>query len=176
MLLSLLNEHFLFSVCQFHDNYVYISIDVPLSLSAMKFLKWKDDWGRVQTFRLIDEVSSKWRDFGSIIGLQNNLLVAWEEQFLRNSARCWCEVMTQWVIGGQRCEYPVSWVGLYTMLDDVSCHEVSKRLQKAVASAETVTHPCNVMPSIFDKFTSYYFISFVLFLAICIFFVSALVL
>ena len=106
----------------------------------MKLLKWKDEWGRVQTFRLVDKVSSRWMDFGHRVGVENNLLVAWEEQFLRNSARCWCEVMTQWLVGGGRCEYPVSWVGLYEMLGDVGFSEVAAEVQKVVASAVKLPH------------------------------------
>ena len=85
-------------------------------------------------FRLVDKVSAKWMDFGSLLDLTQNQLTAWDTQHRGNAALCWKEVMQCWLNGGSE-EYPPSWEGLYDLLEDVGCPAVAAELKKAVGKA-----------------------------------------
>lgn len=113
---------------------------VPLSLETLTLIKWSDKHGREQAFRLVDEVSAKWINFGVRVGLNMNTLEAWEEQFNRNHSKCWLKVMAHWLEGGGTLDYPATWEGLDTLLKDCRVSEVAANLQKAVSGNHTLSH------------------------------------
>ena len=48
---------------------------------------------------------------------------------------CLLRVIQHWLDGGSESEYPVTWVGLYRLLEDAECAEIAKELRKAVSLA-----------------------------------------
>ena len=107
---------------------------VPLSLHSLSLLKWKDECGEEQTLRLVKKVSCEWLDFGLAVGLEMDLLEAWERQYHENASRCWLEVMKCWLNAGGTCDYPTTWEGLCKLLADVGYGQVSSLLRKALLS------------------------------------------
>lgn len=99
---------------------------------TLHLIKWKDDRGRSHTFRLVDRVSASWRNFGAILGLGTNQLDRWEDQYRGDSNMCWARVMEEWLNGNSEGDYPVTWEGMYSLLDDAEFSVVTEELRKAV--------------------------------------------
>lgn len=49
---------------------------------------------------------------------------------------CWDSVMQHWLDGGCK-DYPVTWEGLYDLLEDAGYPEVARKLKEAVAPTQT---------------------------------------
>ena len=101
-------------------------------MKTLNIIKWKDDQGDEQKFCLVSEVSARWKDFGMHLKITQNDLDAMEEEHGRKAKACWKDVMNQWLDGKGEPEYPSTWEGMYTLLDDLELSEVAKRLKKAV--------------------------------------------
>jgi hypothetical protein len=109
------------------------SSDIPLSLGTLILLKWSDVEGRVHYFRLIDRVSSKWREFGYLFGQNGNQMDAVEDEYRGKVRQCWCAVMKEWLKKGGTAEYPITWRGLLTVLVDLEYIEEARELQEVLA-------------------------------------------
>ncbi len=80
----------------------------------------------------MSKVSAKWKDFGLRLSMTLNDLEALECEHRGNAKDIWNKVMDHWLAGGGGCDYPASWEGLYTLLNDLELSEVAKQLEKAV--------------------------------------------
>ena len=118
------------------ERYHLSFISPGISLKFLTLMKWRDEMGEVQTFRLVNRVSCKWEIFGCLLNIPQNMLTAWREEFLNNSARCWLKVMDYWLTGEDISDYPVTWDGLYELLEDVEYYEEAKKLKEAVLAAK----------------------------------------
>ena len=105
-----------------------------LSIGTLHLLKWVDEKGHAKSYRLVDKVSSKWRNIGSVCGLSPNQLDAWEHQYRGNTRKCWTRVMEHW-LKGESEDYPATWEGLYDLLRDIEFSTVSLELDEAVIAA-----------------------------------------
>lgn len=110
------------------------AVPLELSLENLTLLKWKDKHGHEKTFRLVDEVSAKWRDFGLSLGTSMNMLNGWETQENRNAVTCWELVMDRWLTQGGTDNYPATWAGLHTLLKDHKFVSTAGKLKEAVAA------------------------------------------
>ena len=92
----------------------------------------------MQTFRLVDRVSASWRRFGLILGLTGNQLDVLADQYRGDSNMCWAKVMECWLSGScKRDDYPVTWEGVYTLLNDAEYSVIAEELRMAVDRAST---------------------------------------
>ena len=114
-----------------------------LSLSSLSLLKWKDSQGEKRTFRLVDRVDSKWREFGLLLDLGPNQLDALYMNRLGQTDMCWNSVMEHWWKGGS-AQYPPTWEGLYLLLEDMRLSGIADELKEAVDG-----HSCNAEPEHF---------------------------
>ena len=110
------------------------SPSTAVSLSLLNLLKWKDEEGQEQEYRVVDEVSAKWYEFGMLLGFKLNQLDAWDTEYLKNASRCWNRVMDQWLTQGGSHDYPATWEGLYTLLRDTGFASTARKLKNAVVS------------------------------------------
>ena len=128
------------SDCAIRDRYRIIifillySVDIPLKSKYLNVLEWTDEQGRSQSFRLKDEVSSKWRDFGIQLDMEQNTMVNWDREYLGDNNACWECVMQAWLERGHS-DYPVTWEGLYDLLEHVGCTTAAADLKRAVRKA-----------------------------------------
>ena len=114
--------------------YIHTLLTVcPLKLKYLIMLKWEDGSHSQQPriFSLRDKVSSKWRDFGTLLDITDNNLDAMARANSNEPSSCWNRVMQHWLNRGCM-DYPVSWDGLYCLLEDVQCATVAEELRKAV--------------------------------------------
>ena len=103
------------------------------SQADLQLLKWRDEQSYKQEFRLVNEVSAKWEQFGYHVGLNENETTALKREHLGNCTLCWNAVMAHWLNQGSE-RYPVTWRGLYSLLADVGCPaDVARELDVAVA-------------------------------------------
>ena len=130
---------------------------VAISLTLLNHLKWADEQEQEQEFRLVENVSAKWRKFGTYLGLKSNQLDAWDRQYRGDANECWnkvcvcvcvcvtpflmlhhefnmcIQVMDDWLTRGGSCGYPATWEGLYSLLNDLGFRNISRNMQRAVA-------------------------------------------
>ena len=103
-------------------------------MSALTLLKWQDEQGRAQEFRLVSKVNARWRLLGTRLGFEMAELKALDAQYRGDATDCWMEVMERLLNGGGVANgYPPTWEGLYTLLKDVECAKVANQLKIAVA-------------------------------------------
>ena len=62
---------------------------------------------------------------------------------------CIRRITKHWLDGGGASEYPVTWDGLYSLLEDAECAEIAKQLRKAVSLA--VPPPAPPPPVVIDS-------------------------
>ena len=110
---------------------VYEYAAVPLTRRNLALLKWRDAKGLEYTFRLVDRVSAEWMDFGMLLDIDLDTLDGWEVQYQANTRVCWERVMDSWL---ENCssDYPVTWEGLCTLLQDAGLADVSQELIRAL--------------------------------------------
>lgn len=106
---------------------------IPLELKALQLLKWKDKKGVEQKFRLVDKVSSKWRDFALRL-LDHNIVDVLEDDVSNSSTR-WMRIMKKWLEVGGTIEYSATWEGLCVLLEDLEYKTYADELQKVLASS-----------------------------------------
>ena len=111
-----------------------------VSLKLLNLIKWRDESGQEQKFRLVNRVSSRWESFGYRLDLPQNMLDAWREECHHISAHCWCKVMHHWLTGGDTPDYPATWDGLFEILEDTEYFEVARQLKEAVLAAKVSDH------------------------------------
>ena len=106
-------------------------MQLDIRLSLLNLLKWTDDQGHKQIFRLVNEVSSEWKKIAILLQFSMNQIAVLEEQYRANANNCWNSIMDQW-LNGHTCNYPPSWDGLHILLNDIECASVSTRLKRAL--------------------------------------------
>ena len=80
-------------------------------------------------------MSSRWMDFGMILGLTMSQLEGWKMEYQGNATACWRKVMDFWLTGEVKsCDYSVTWEGLYELLNDTKYSVVARELEEAVAN------------------------------------------
>ncbi len=109
-----------------------IIVALPLSLKTLALIKWRDREGCEQTFRLVDKVSSKWRDLGKRLSIEPNILDGWEKEHQKDANSCWDKVMGDLIASGGTEEYPSTWEGVYQLLKDIKRGGIARDLKKAV--------------------------------------------
>ena len=79
-----------------------------------------------------------WMEFGLAVGLDSNMLKAWEAQYRGDATRCWLELMKWWLNGNGNDNYPVTWEGVYSLLKDAHYENIAHKLQRAVGDVPIV--------------------------------------
>ena len=111
-------------------------------MSTLALLKWMDSKGCQFKFQLVRKVSSKWRNLGRRFGREENELDSIEHDCPK-SEHSWCKVMDDWLNACGTAEYPATWRGLLTALEDIECHSVARELERVLSS---VTPPPSPQP------------------------------
>ena len=98
------------------------------TLSNLTLIKWTDERGETQRIRIIEETSMKWRKMGSILNISPPKLSGFQEQYHHDNEICCQEVLCSWLDGKGSSQYPVTWDGLYELLDDVEFGALVEKL------------------------------------------------
>ena len=82
-------------------------------------------------FNLVHHISSRWRKIGLKLGMEYNQLESIERRFRYNDEEILMNVFKLWVENADglphHARYPLSWQGLYTLLENIGKMEVAKQ-------------------------------------------------
>ena len=104
----------------------------------MDLIKWEDEKGVEQEFRIYSKIAHKWRQIATqLLGFGPGQISAIESDH-RQTCFCITAVMGRWFENANRLpnvrNYPKSWQGLINLLNDVELGEVAEELKKALSS------------------------------------------
>ncbi len=110
---------------------------LPITLKRLTLLKWTDKSGQRKTLRLRDEMSPHWREAGDLLGLSIARMDGIYTHHLADVRQCCRDVLKDW-IQSDSSDYPATWGGLLSLLDDLQLHACAKSLQAAMCSPHSV--------------------------------------
>jgi hypothetical protein len=119
-----------------HSDYNFIVL--PVSMKLLDIMKWADKEGTIHKYRLLDEISSKWRAIGLIIGLSMNVLDRFSVESSDNNRSCIQKVLDKWLNRGDGCHYSPTWHGLFALLRDVDMPRCADELKHALERISSV--------------------------------------
>lgn len=108
---------------------------IALSLNTLYLIKWKDEKGKIQNFRLATKAGKKWRDIRMLLNYTDEQLSDIESKNNGNDTQCWNYLMEKWLLSKGTPSYPASWEGLHQMLVDTEDPDIAKLLWTAVTYA-----------------------------------------
>ena len=103
-------------------------------MKYFNLIKYTDDNGEMQFYRLTEHVSAKWKKFGQQIGITENDLTGIHQKGYTNEER-FDDVMQKWLDGHGMNLYPYTWEGVEILLKDVRFEAQIPKLQEAVKKA-----------------------------------------
>ena len=106
-----------------------------ISLPLLSRVKWQDKDGCDQVFQLVDLLSARWKKIGHHLMISYNQLESWRIEYRDQSDSCWYAVMNHWLSVGGTKEYPATWKGLFTLLEDIQCAQIALDMEKALTEA-----------------------------------------
>ncbi len=119
-------------VCLFICLFVCFTISaLPITLKRLTLLKWTDKSGQRKTLRLRDKMSPHWREAGELLDLDMERMDGIYTHRLADVRQCCRDVLQDWV-RSDSSDYPATWGGLLTLLDDLQLHACAKSLQAAL--------------------------------------------
>ena len=98
---------------------------------SLSVIKWMNESEEVETFQLKSLVFHKWKDIGNLF-VPRQLLDAWAKE--KDAKGCCDKVFSYWLDNPPRY-YPVTWEGLYELLNDSELGQVATDLKRAVDNA-----------------------------------------
>ena len=110
------------------------------TLSNLTLIKWTDEQGEKQRIRIIEETSMKWRIIGDILNISQSKLSGYKEQYHHDNELCCREVLRFWLDGKESPQYPVTWDGLYELLDDVALGALAEKLSTTLKHLQKLTN------------------------------------
>ena len=97
----------------------------------LTMIRWKNERGEVKKFQLKNLIIHKWRNVGDLVVPRQQLDV-WEAE--KDSKACCTAMLCYWLDHPPR-HYPVTWEGLYELLNDSELGQVATELKSAVENA-----------------------------------------
>ena len=102
------------------------------SILNLTLLKWTDDEDQIQRLRLRDELCSKWRDAGILLGVSSGRLNGIFTYRLGDLQLCCSDVLLEWLQKAEMSSYSASWDGLLDLLEDLELIDVATKLRMAI--------------------------------------------
>ena len=83
-----------------------------------------------ERFKLSETLSSRWQKIGIVLGIENNRIRDIDNEY-RQTEEKYREILSIWLNEASNLpnsdDYPLSWEGLKTLLEDISMCEVAKQ-------------------------------------------------
>ena len=112
------------------NNDCFIHAAKPSSTN-LTVIRWRNDRGEVKKFRLKQSIMHKWRKIGNLVA-PRQLLEVWARRL--GDEEC-CEAVLSYWLDHPPHNYPVTWKGLYELLDDSELGQVVIELRQALDNA-----------------------------------------
>ena len=103
------------------------------TLSNLTLIKWEDDQGVVQRFRLMEQICDKWSDIGILVGLEMAQLDRFKQMSLNDTMKCCRRVFSYWLEDEGTSGSSKTWHDVYSLLEDINCAAVASDLKRAVS-------------------------------------------
>ena len=103
------------------------------TLQHLTLLKWTDSNSKNHSLRLRDELSSRWRDVGDLLGVDSSRQDGIHAQRMGDVRLCCRDILLDWLQMEDK-SYPPSWEGLLVLLEDLELNNVAKKLNEALDS------------------------------------------
>jgi hypothetical protein len=100
----------------------------------LQLIKWRDERGEIQRFNLMERLSLKWRDIGTLIGLSFQQLECLAREHRDKHTDCCRAVLGNWLEDPPE-EYPITWRGLVELLQDCELGQVVSELMNALSKS-----------------------------------------
>ena len=114
--------------------YVFLHVARP-NLGNLAIIVWTNKEGKQEYFRLQESICDKWVLIGDLLHIRYPLLDAWKKKWDGDPLNCIREVLTYWLDNGPHT-YPVSWEGVYELLDDAELTNFVVLLKEAIENAQ----------------------------------------
>lgn len=91
----------------------------------------------MKIFQLLEKISTKWKDIGTLIGLLPSKLEVISKQNGPDSVECCRAVLNLWVENHTE-RYSFTWDGLIELLEDIGMTTAASDLQTIILSKEII--------------------------------------
>ncbi len=102
------------------------------TLAELTDIKWANDRGEIKHFKLIARVSSTWAQGALLLGINNDMIVNYEQRSNDNESRLEY-VLSYWI---ENCidhqDYPATWDGLLELLNVLERSTTAENLKLAL--------------------------------------------
>ena len=106
------------------------------NLGNLTVIVWTNREGKQEYFRLQELLCDKWILIGDLLHIPRSRLDAWKnEHHHGDPLDCIGLVLTYWLENGSPT-YPVSWEGVYELLDDAELTNFVAPLKEAIENAQ----------------------------------------
>ena len=120
-----------FSAVRNWDGLTHVSSLSSLRMSNLTLIKWEDEDGEIQSFKLLEMISSKWWDAGIRLGLTIDALENYKQKTEDNDKRLEY-IFWQWIDDNGHQEYQLTWKGLSELLRDIDKDSAAEELIKVL--------------------------------------------
>ena len=98
------------------------------TLKQLTLLKWENEHGQTQRLRILEDVCTKWKNIGTLIGLTAGRLNIIEVDRHDKPEDCCREVFDDWLKQGDQGSYPMTWDSMCTLLEDLNFIKTAKEI------------------------------------------------
>ncbi len=107
-----------------------------LRADFLHLIKWKDEYGELQTLHIYGVLSSIWDKVSDLLTLDPHTRIAIETRNDRNPEQCIRDVIEKWMQNekGLSPNYACTWNGLLSLLKDVDLTTSASDLKKALVA------------------------------------------
>ena len=111
-------------------------------MTNLMVIRWKNERGEVEKFRLKSTIIHKWRDIGNLMAIPIQQLEVWARE--KDAEECCERVLSYWLDNPPQ-DYPATWEGLYELLEDSELSQVAAKLKQAVVNSVDSSCKYNVL-------------------------------
>lgn len=106
------------------------------TISNLTLIRWKDDNEQYHDFKLLEQVGQRWWKAGMLLSLKPTTLDKYRDRAKNDFESCQ-HVFSKWIRSNGHKEYPLTWVGLYTLLVDMGRRTAAEKLYDVLKSTGT---------------------------------------
>lgn len=99
----------------------------------IQVIEWKNKFGEIEVFRLVSSIMHRWREVGNLVVVRQQLEVWSRNNGMDEKERCYT-MLCYW-LQHPPLRYPVTWEGLYKLLNICELGEIARELECAVKNA-----------------------------------------
>lgn len=90
--------------------------------------------GEREMIEIIRQLAPSWKKVAMFIGLNRGIIMDFERDGIANEGRCLMNVIEMWKynLSNHRARYPVTWKGMYDLLEDSQHRRLARNLENAI--------------------------------------------